>query len=391
MPLHIIPNEKMKDATYDLLKLFDYYMPIHSLAQQAIRSNEELKIYQKAQKCNFITNIGKRTYLKNEKELKKLYIELDELSKNVESGFADIDAEISEEAVRLKRLLSQARRLRSGIRSQLETINENGEYRFSATTNDFQELLTYFPEINLKKIEEVEEFHHNIVSVFKGELNAEKRRLERELLDYNNLVNEYKQQLEGLIKNPSLSKAVLTRHSELLRQIEKLQKENESFTELNRLKGNKKEDEERLAGIKKKQFAVLANVLNEEMKSINQVIYGDKCNSPVIDFSENSYSFFTPDDTGTGIAYKGLVVFDLAVLRLTKLPVVVHDSIVLKQISDNAVEKILELYNSDMDKQVIIALDKQSSYTEKSNKILSDKNILRLYPNGGELFGRSWG
>lgn len=30
------------------------------------------------------------------------------------------------------------------------------------------------------------------------------------------------------------------------------------------------------------------------------------------------------------IAYKGLVVYDLAVLKLTKLPIVVHDSIVLK-------------------------------------------------------------
>lgn len=30
------------------------------------------------------------------------------------------------------------------------------------------------------------------------------------------------------------------------------------------------------------------------------------------------------------IAYKGSVVYDLAVLRLTKLPIVVHDSIVLK-------------------------------------------------------------
>ena len=42
---------------------------------------------------------------------------------------------------------------------------------------------------------------------------------------------------------------------------------------------------------------------------------------------------FTPDDTGTGIAYKGLVVYDLAVLGLTRLPVLVHDSVVLKQIS----------------------------------------------------------
>ena len=61
---------------------------------------------------------------------------------------------------------------------------------------------------------------------------------------------------------------------------------------------------------------------------------------------------------------KGLVVYDLAVLSLTKLPLLVHDSVVLKQISDDAIEKIIELYSS-CGKQVIIALDKQDSYSEK--------------------------
>lgn len=109
-----------------------------------------------------------------------------------------------------------------------------------------------------------------------------------------------------------------------------------------------------------------------------------------MDFTENGYHFFTPDDTGTGIAYKGLVVYDLAVLGLTELPVLAHDSVVLKQISDDAIERIVELYSTG-GKQVIIALDKQDSYSEKTAKLLGEAAVLRLTSNGQELFGKSWG
>lgn len=98
----------------------------------------------------------------------------------------------------------------------------------------------------------------------------------------------------------------------------------------------------------------------------------------------------TPDDTGTGIAYKGLVVFDLAILHLTCLPVLVHDSVVLKQISDVAIEKIMDQYITS-GKQVFVTLDKQQSYSENTSNILEKYSILKLAPNGEELFGRSWG
>lgn len=77
-------------------------------------------------------------------------------------------------------------------------------------------------------------------------------------------------------------------------------------------------------------------------------------------------------------------------LSLTKLPILVHDSVVLKQISDDAIEKIIELYSS-CGKQVIIALDKQDSYSEKTSRLLGESAVLRLSSNGQELFGRSWG
>lgn len=390
LPLHSVHNEPMKNACYALLKLFDEYTPIHSLMQQANKSSDELKVYKNAQKYDYVSKITKGDFLKNEKHLNELNQELEELANNIDKGFLDLDVEISEEAIRIKKQLSRVRRLRSMTKSRLEMLNENEEYKFSAKTKDFSELLNYFPDMNIKKLEEIENFHQKIASSFKSELKLEKGRLEKELSEFNELISEHEEQLQNLIVKPKLSKTVLSHHAALVKEISRLKKENKSYDDLDILTNNKKEDENRLQTIKQKQFAVLSKNINIEMNAINKFIYGTNSNAPVIDFSENSYSFFTPDDTGTGIAYKGLIVFDLTVLKLTRLPVIVHDSIILKQISDVAIEKILELYENS-GKQIFIALDKQNSYTEKAVKTLESNVVLCLAPNGNELFGRSWG
>lgn len=76
-------------------------------------------------------------------------------------------------------------------------------------------------------------------------------------------------------------------------------------------------------------------------------------------------------------------------MHLTKLPILVHDSLILKQISDDAIENILAQY-STCGKQIIIALDKQDSYSAKTASELEEHTVLRLAPGGDELFGRSW-
>lgn len=51
--------------------------------------------------------------------------------------------------------------------------------------------------------------------------------------------------------------------------------------------------------------------------------------------------------------YIPMVLFDLAVLQDTCLPILVHDSVLLKQIEDVAIEKILDMYK-DSEKQIFI-------------------------------------
>lgn len=181
----------------------------------------------------------------------------------------------------------------------------------------------------------------------------------------------------------------MKRHNEFKSKKDELEMKNDAYNKFIELKNNESIDKKRVSNIKDQQLSILSSKINIEMNRLNNIIYKEENNIPILSFSKKNYSFATPENTGTGIAYKGLVIFDISVLNLTNLPIIVHDSFVLKQISDKAFEKILELYIKS-EKQVIIAIDKKNSYTDETQKILDESVILNLGSNGNELFGKSW-
>ena len=389
-PLNAAAVENGNKACLTLLKLFGKYQIIAQLESNADVSKEALSVFEKAQKLQYVSKIGKREYNSNQKEIEKLQREIADISSGLEKGLLDADATASEEAIRIKKELSRAKRMRSNIKSKLSTLDENIEYRFSQTSNTYSELQKFFPEVNVRHIEEIELFHKKISGIFKDELKEEKKVLLKQLAEYDAIVTALENQLQQLIKNPNLSKIVLQKYADALKQINKMSAENEAHEKSDSLKAAKREAEDTLNNAKSEQFGIVEKAINAEMERINNELYTEKFNAPTIHFTDSNYNFFTPNDTGTGIAYKGLVVFDLAIMHLTNLPILVHDSVVLKQISDDAVESIINQYIS-CGKQVVIALDKQESYSDKTAEMLNQYAKLRLAPNGEELFGRSWG
>lgn len=130
--------------------------------------------------------------------------------------------------------------------------------------------------------------------------------------------------------------------------------------------------------------------VNVKMKHFNDSLYTDARKAPRLHLnSYNSYTFETPDDTGTGTNYKGMVLYDLAVLYLMALPAIAHDSLIPKNISDGAIDSIMKIY-AGTDKQVFIAFDKQDSYPKGTRRILADNMVLKLSDNNSELYGESW-
>lgn len=61
----------MNDAVCELLKIFNYYEPIHNILEISNKSIESLKTYKSAQKYKFVSKISKKEYENNIKEIKK--------------------------------------------------------------------------------------------------------------------------------------------------------------------------------------------------------------------------------------------------------------------------------------------------------------------------------
>lgn len=81
---------------------------------------------------------------------------------------------------------------------------------------------------------------------------------------------------------------------------------------------------------------------------------------------------------------------DIATLLEKALPLLVHDSVLLKQISNESIEKIFELY-SQSEKQIFVSIDKDTSYTEKTATKIKNCEVLTLSSGGNELFGFPFG
>ena len=126
------------------------------------------------------------------------------------------------------------------------------------------------------------------------------------------------------------------------------------------------------------------------MSSINHSVDGSFHNSPVLEINHlNSYSFYTPNDTGTGTRHKGVIVFDLTILQTTTLPALIHDSIMFNSMEYNRMLAILKQYTK-FNKQIFIAYDDPENTYEEIKRILFDNKVLKLSEKEQALFGYQW-
>ena len=388
-PLNIVPNEKAGVPVSALLKLFDKYKVIAELQKVFAEKSDNLKIFRKAQKYAFISKINKTQLKKNQEEIIMLDLKKTSLTEKLNGQLLDLDSQLTEQVLKLKGELSLLKRHKSRFCSQLNSL-ENVTKRKKDDSNDsITKLETFFPGSNLKLISEIEQFHIDITTVLSEEIKQKRN----ELSDFINMANIEIEQIETKLKevvsNPNLSTVVLTDYADIIKNIDKLTQENASYKKQILLKDASDLAETRLNNMRETQLNQLEFELNTKMFEMNDIIYSGTKKAPMLTINKNQYTFNTDDDTGTGTSYKGLVVYDLSVLALTQLPILVHDSVVLKQIEDIAIQEILKLYEK-AGKQVIISLDKVNSYSAEAEEILNRNAVLHLAPEGNELFGRSW-
>jgi uncharacterized protein YydD (DUF2326 family) len=390
-PLHMVGPEKPGVAVMALMKLFGRYAAIADLEKATKEKKAERDAYKKAQDFHFVPRVTKTQLAKNERRIEELTDELETLAQRGGSQLMGLDSEQAEVVGELKSKLTAAKRQRGRLTSQLNALTDDfTEPVPTDVSHDWGGLARFFPGVDLKKLEDIERFHSQLITVLNLEFQEEQQRITSLIGLAETEIATLEEKIRESGVTPKVSKVILEEYSSTRGQIRAIAKENETYTTMQGLKDDVTSMAARLLALQEEQIGFLQSEINAKMDKINDVVYGGEKKPPVLTIKKpNSYSFMTPDDTGTGTSYKGLVVFDLAVMALTVLPALIHDSVILKQIADEPLEKIIELY-AQTPKQVFIALDKKGSYLAQMQKLLEQTTVLELSDGGNELFGRSW-
>ncbi len=311
------------------------------------------------------------------------------------NGFAEnnididkLDVEKNEEILEIKRSLKNLRWKKTSLNNHLKKARENLSGIHPYEAKNTEEIYKYFPSINLKMINEVEHFHGKLVNLLHDEVRDEIMKLNSQIDEVDNEIRELEKKLNESNENQNITKDVLNKYLALNNQKKSIEESVKYYEEKTDYDTQIKALNISLKKIENNILIGIRDALNQQMVRFNDFVVDSSRKAPVLEISENSYDFYTPDDDGTGTSYKGLIIFDLSILKLTKTPVLIHDSIMFKNIEDFSLEGILKLY-SNFDKQIFIAFDKVESYSEEVRKILKDNTVLSIC-DGDELYGVKW-
>lgn len=388
MPLESSSKEPQRISIEALLKLFGKFEGLQGASEASDEAKKRYKAFTASEKYGFIPSLTSKSALRKKEEERVALENKQRLLMDTEILNGKTDEELIHIA-NIRGSLQHLRARRSRLQTRIQQLLSNLVAPHPDFQDNFTEIQKFFPSINIRKVSEIETFHKKISSILRREIEEAIETSNQELASICTDIEYREKELASFDVPIGVSKSLLSSYAERSRQIEQITAQIKNFNAKSILKSERGAYAEQYRKLLESDLRELQDNITQEMHRLNDFVYGGTKKSPFLTLSENSYTFQTPDDTGTGTSYKGLIVYDLSILKLTVLPILIHDSFLLKNIGDSPIQKLLELY-SQSHKQVFIALDKSDSYTEAATAILEQSAVLRLSKDGDELFGRSW-
>ena len=390
-PLRFFAQDTTENGVNRLIKLFGEYSTIKRLKSAHDEALDKKNAFSKARKYAFVKPANSVKEVKrNELEIGEFKAQRDELMKQSEEGLADIDPVTADHAAKLKRDISSLRRSRGRLATQLATMRDDlgiGQYK---GTSDYSKLQEFFPNVAIRRLEEIEEFHKRLNKVLKSEHEDAKRDLKGRMEALDVKIKNLENELSSIKMTPNVSAAVLESYADLSHRIRVLEDANECFEQQQALTNTVKMRSEALRAETESILRSLEKVINNELERLNMTVCGPRKTAPQISIPDSKhYRFEIPNDTGTGSQTRGMFLFDYVLLEQTYLPAFAHDTNTIKQVQDDVMVKLLELYATS-GKQIFVAVDKAESFADGALPVVVESNaVLKLGP-GHELFGRSW-
>jgi hypothetical protein len=379
-PLNSVSQEKASVAIINLIKLFNKYQSIQNAEKEIKTNTDYVATINSAFSKEIIPKINAINYRENLQTITKLESEIQNIKFELSKSSLDVNTILSKEILELQKQKDSLISAKFIIENRLIRVIKNLENPTSKVAkSNLVAFKNFFPEANIPAIEEIEKFHYDISIALKNKLSNSRSNLEQNIKQLATEILDIDNKTENLlygIKNKDTSK-VIDRVLDLNERIEKTSLANHyysSFTE------SRKKISEIKYSLNAERNLILESItssINDKIKQIIDRVYTKDHKIPKISFTEKNYKYEIVQDTGTGTTYSNLIIFDLAILRITQLPIVIHDSILFKNIENHAISEFIKLYML-FEKQVFISIDEIEKYGTDSVKRLNQSTVLRL-------------
>ena len=390
-PLRAYEGSSMENELSNLIKWYGKYTSIEEKKNLAKQADAEKKDYLTALKRNFVVAAATKADVAiNESKIAELESNLKEIVAQSKDNLADIDAIIAARIAELKRELSAVRRHRTKLVSRLNEMEDDLMSSKFRASKDIKRLSEYFPAVNIKKIEDIEQFHSDLACVLTKEHKKACKATQMQIALLDERIANLEKEIRSIAPKTNVTVAVLDSYADTVQEIGRLRDANDAYAKKKTLTDRASELSKRSKVFCEEILKTIQQEIDSELIDLNAYVCGENRTAPHLEIkSSSSYSFSVENDSGAGAEARGMFLFDACMAKLTPLPVFIHDSNEIKQVEDKTMVKLFELYDS-LNAQVFIATDKAETYTPQGTpKVLKQSTILKL-DVGHELFGRSW-
>jgi len=384
------PKESSGTAISRLIDLFQRSADIAAEKKVIDEQKERKKLISNSMNANIIPKINNTRYKANTKIIAENTVQIEQLKQGFSGALNAYEALFDENLRRKQQRKNELISSRGELYSKLKRLQREISGITPRLAANIALVAEFFPTVNAERLEQVEAFHQKIGSIVKKELKDELAAAQLEESALTNEIMSLEQQIQSSLKSKGMPDDLFKRIYDLKETTDKAAEENKYFEQKALLEEAIKISGDRLNGIYAKIFLDIEAKLNLKLKAFNKVVYGPTRNSSELRIkSSNSYSFTSPEDTGTGKSYAGLIGFDMAMLSLTRLPFVIHDSVIYKNIEVAAIKRILRILAFIKSKQIFLSFDEAKKFGPQTEQLIKKFTVLKLSHND-LLYNRDW-
>ncbi|MDG3712311.1 DUF2326 domain-containing protein [Pseudomonas aeruginosa] len=378
-PLAGASKEKLSAGIFRLLDLFERTsdVSVERAVLQILKDKKDLM--KRSMTAEIIPRITTTQYRSNQKLIKDNAQAISDLKDNFAGAITAYEALFDEKLREIQQSKNELIKQRSLISARREKLQRDISGLSPRLTANIALVAEFFPEADLERLQQVEQFHKKIGKLVSRELKNELEALLTQESEINESITDLDQKIKLALNLKGTPTDLFAKVFELKEVTDKAREENKFFEQKTSIDESEAASKARLDAIYDQIFLSIESSINSELEEFNKIVYGPERNPSQLRIKNaNSYSFTSPLDTGTGKSYAGLVGFDIAVLSLTNLPFIIHDSMIYKNIEISATENIIRILSAFKKKQIFLAFDEAKKFNTETQKTLQSNKVLQL-------------